>query len=158
LPEEVFNKDILPDVKPLPSHQDTQQYSGADTQILPRPDLGQASGDTSQVVEEAGEGDSSYWRTQDHIKQYATADTQVMPKVKEVIDEATQKVEEADNNGIPEQGDTRQYAGADTQILPESAKAGSEVVDSAEHDDLDGDYWHEQTQILSKPPGWLDKK
>ncbi|WP_455198978.1 response regulator [Kaarinaea lacus] len=159
LPEETIHKDILPDLKPLPAQQDTMQYSAADTQILTRAELSSHINDDRQVVQEAEEPQGSYWSTKNYGEQHAADDTQVMPRVGMPDHEDERTVLDAANTDSLEQDDTMQYSGADTQILPEGAKANQEVVDLIEHDDdLEGDYWDEQTQILGKPAGWLDKK
>jgi len=65
LPKDNMYQDMLPDMKPLPEQQNTMQYSGADTQILP----GGAGdkGATLQQVEEVDEADSDYWDEQTQI-------------------------------------------------------------------------------------------
>jgi DNA-binding NtrC family response regulator len=71
--------------------------------------------------------------------------------------ESTMQYSGADTQII--QDSTMQYSGADTQILPGgSGIQASDEGQVEEADEADSEYWEEQTQILAKPAGWLDKK
>ena len=65
LPELPPRADLMPDLKPLPSHHDTMQYGGADTQII-SPPAGVTSPSPSVVEEVTGDVDE-YWDEQTQI-------------------------------------------------------------------------------------------
>jgi len=62
LPEAMLVADLMPDLKPLPEHHQTMQYSGADTQILPGTAKAKAA-----MVEAVDEATNEYWDEQTQI-------------------------------------------------------------------------------------------
>ena len=65
LPDPPPPADVMPELKPLPDHHNTMQYSAADTQILPG--TAKAKADARQMVDAVDEETHTYWDEQTQI-------------------------------------------------------------------------------------------
>ena len=65
LPDPPPPADVMPELKPLPDHHNTMQYSAADTQVLP--ESAKAQAEARQMVDAVDEATSNYWDEQTQI-------------------------------------------------------------------------------------------